>query len=37
MLELRSEIKALRNNPYAAGGRNAFRNSNTASLVDIQG
>ncbi|MCL2765102.1 MAG: flagellar biosynthesis protein FlgN [Treponema sp.] len=37
MLELRSEIKTLRNNPYAAGGRSAFINSNTASLVDLQG
>jgi len=37
MLELRSEIKALRNSPYTAGGRNSFNNSNTASLVDISG
>ncbi|MCL2443645.1 MAG: flagellar export chaperone FlgN [Treponema sp.] len=37
MLELRSEIKALRNSPYGAGGRNTFNNSNTASLVDISG
>jgi len=37
MLELRSEIKALRNNPYATSGRNTPVNSNTASLVDIQG
>jgi thiamine kinase-like enzyme len=37
MLELRSEIKTLRNNPYAAGGKNAFDNSNTASLVDLKG
>jgi len=37
MLELRSEIKALRNNPYAAGGRKAFAGSNTATMVDIQG
>ena len=36
MLELRSEIKALRNNPYAARSRN-FNNTNTASLVDLQG
>jgi hypothetical protein len=37
MLELRSEIKILRNNPYAASGRDAYSNSNKASLVDIQG
>lgn len=36
MLELRSEIKALRNNPYAA--KPAFGgNTNTASLVDLKG
>jgi len=38
MLELRSEIKALRNNPYAANAkRSSFGGVNTASLVDIQG
>ena len=37
MLELRQEIKTLRNNPYSAGRRNAFGDSGTASLVDIQG
>jgi len=37
MLELRQEIKTLRNNPYAARGRNSFRESNSASLVDIKG
>ena len=38
MLELRSEIKALRNNPYATSGRrSSFGDTNTASLVDIQG
>ena len=37
MLELRQEIKVLRNNPYAQSGRSAVLNSNTASLVDIQG
>jgi uncharacterized protein YjgD (DUF1641 family) len=37
MLELRQEIKTLRNNPYAASGRSAYSNSNKASLVDIQG
>jgi len=35
MLELRQEIKTLRNNPY--GNRNAYANSNKASLVDLQG
>jgi len=38
ILELRSEIKALRNNPYGAGGRRpGFGEINTASLVDIKG
>ena len=37
MLELRSEIKALRNNPYVSGGRSAYANSNAATMVDIQG
>ncbi|MDR0320976.1 MAG: flagellar export chaperone FlgN [Treponema sp.] len=37
MIELRQEIKVLRNNPYAASGRNAFSNANTASLVDLHG
>jgi len=38
MVELRSEIKALRNNPYAAGGRKTnFSDLNSASLVDIKG
>jgi hypothetical protein len=38
MIELRSEIKALRNNPYASGGRKTnFSDSNSASLVDIKG
>ena len=37
MLELRQEIKSLRNNPYAASGKNAYSNSNKASLVDIHG
>jgi hypothetical protein len=37
MLELREEIKTLRNNPYAASGRSAYSNSNKASLVDIHG
>jgi len=38
MLELRSEITALRNNPYAASAKRAsFGGLNTASLVDIQG
>jgi predicted phage tail protein len=38
MLELRSEIKALRNNPYAANAkRSSFGTANTASLIDIKG
>jgi len=37
MLELRQEIKSLRNNPYAATGKSAYSNSNRASLVDIHG
>ena len=38
MLELRSEIKALRNNPYAANAKkSAFGGINTASLIDIKG
>ena len=38
MLELRSEIKALRNNPYSANAkRSVFGGINTASLIDIKG
>jgi len=38
MVELRSEIKALRNNPYTAGGRKTnFNDLNSASLVDLKG
>ena len=38
MLELRSEIKALRNNPYAANAKkSAFGGINTASIIDIKG
>jgi len=38
MLELRSEIKALRNNPYAASSRRTnFNDTSTASLIDIHG
>jgi hypothetical protein len=36
MLELRSEIKALRNNPYGSK-RTGFANTNTASLIDLKG
>jgi hypothetical protein len=37
-LELRSEIKALRNNPYAANAKkSAFGGINTASIIDIKG
>jgi chromosome segregation ATPase len=38
MVELRQEIKALRNNPYASGSRRSvYGTGGTASLVDIQG
>jgi hypothetical protein len=38
MVELRSEIKSLRNNPYAANARKAsYTDGKTASLVDIRG
>ena len=38
MVELRSEIKALRDNPYAANARrSAFSGGGSASLVDIEG
>jgi hypothetical protein len=38
MVELRAEIKTLRNNPYsAAARRSAFSASGTASLVDVSG
>ncbi len=38
MLELRAEIKTLRNNPYAAAGRrSSFGAVNAPSLIDLQG
>jgi len=38
MVELRSEIKALRNNPYAASSRrSSYGGTNTSSLINIQG
>jgi hypothetical protein len=37
MLELREEIKTLRNNPYAAKGRRSFGESTSAALIDIKG
>jgi len=38
MMELRSEIKSLRNNPFAANTRRpVFNDGNAASLIDIQG
>ena len=38
MIELRQEIKTLRNNPYAASNkRTSFSTSNTPTLIDIQG
>ena len=36
MVELRSEIKSLRNNPYSTG-RTSYSETNKASLFDIQG
>lgn len=37
MSEIRSEIKNLRANPYAASRRGAYNDSGTASFVDIKG
>ena len=38
MIELRTEIKSLRNNPFAASTRRSvFNDGDTASLVDIKG
>jgi hypothetical protein len=38
MMELRSEITALRNNPYVVSNkRSSFGSLNTSSLVDLQG
>jgi len=37
ILELRQEIKTLRNNPYAARDRRSFGETNSASLVDLKG
>jgi hypothetical protein len=38
MVELRSEIKSLRENPYAANARrSAYSDGGTASLIDISG
>jgi hypothetical protein len=37
MAEIRSEIKNLRANPYAASRRTAYSTSETASFVDING
>jgi len=36
MIELRNEIKTLRNNPYAAK-RGSFADTNAASIIDIRG
>lgn len=36
MVELRAEIKSLRNNPYAAK-RSTYSETNSASLIDLQG
>jgi sugar-specific transcriptional regulator TrmB len=37
MAEIRSEIKNLRTNPYAASRRSSYASSGTASLVDLKG
>ncbi|MDR2966154.1 MAG: flagellar biosynthesis protein FlgN [Treponema sp.] len=37
MIELRSEIKALRDNPYAAKTRGFTGNTNSGGLIDIKG
>ena len=37
MVELRSEITELRNNPLANASRSAYKNSVSAALVDISG
>jgi len=38
MTEIRSEINAMKNNPFASGARRpVYHNYNTASLVDIKG
>jgi hypothetical protein len=38
MVEIRSEITALRNNPYAGSvRRSGFSGAETASLIDIKG
>ncbi|MDR0465511.1 MAG: flagellar biosynthesis protein FlgN [Treponema sp.] len=37
MLELRAEIKSLRNNPYASKKRGAFANTNMPSIIDLEG
>jgi hypothetical protein len=37
MVEIRAEITALRNNPFAKASRSLYNHSRTASLVDIEG
>jgi len=37
MIELRSEIKALRDNPYAAKSRHSNFSTNSGGLIDIKG
>jgi hypothetical protein len=37
MTQIRSEINALRNNPFANTSRSLYQSSGTASLIDIKG
>jgi len=37
MAEIRAEIDGLKNNPFTGPSRSAYRNSVTASLIDLQG
>jgi hypothetical protein len=37
MIELRSEIKTLRSNPWAASRRSVYSDGSTATMVDIKG
>jgi hypothetical protein len=37
MANIRTEIKALRSNPFSSAGRSPYQTANTASLIDIRG
>jgi hypothetical protein len=37
MVEIRAEIRSLRNNPFAKASRSLYNHTRTASLVDIKG